>query len=548
MASTRSQTKEETAPTCHVLNYFYDQEDGFAMTALVHTLRFHIMVDPEQLEAEEVRAEYLQLLKAVHSPESNAQAPTTTKKRKRDETDSGYGSSPPAEASTKSSNTSVTLAEDDREDNEAVRALQNWCLEPFGAIFAKEAPISEERRAKTVHDWFHGPVSYYTLTCDTNGTLAPSRESPTKPLESRITDLIPTLQLPKYITTHSIPLISTSSLSILETSDTPSPRHPSLVKNTSTNQTHFLKLVDPSQPGPVKRELKILLDIASRALDSKIRVPLVQGLVIDSPCPLPSSSSSVSSPDKKCHILGFLLTPIPSATPLTTYLDSDAAESHREKWAGEVERTISVLHDNGIVWGDAKADNFMVDEGNRLWIIDFGGSYTEGWVDEGLKETEEGDLQGMGKVVGAVRDPEGMTFDPEDGREDEEEQKGNEAGGKGNPRRTEEEVRTLQHGGGGEEEVEGEEEEDEVGEEEAVEEQEEEGDGVEGDVEADQAKGKSGEAEGKQDRYCYCNGPDEGKMIACDGGCDKEWFHFKCTGLEETPGKDEKWYCDDCKP
>ncbi|KAG8627637.1 hypothetical protein KVT40_005120 [Elsinoe batatas] len=535
MASTRSQTKEETAPTCHVLNYLYDQEDGFAMTALIHTLRFHIMVDPEQLEAEDVRAEYLQLLKAVHAPESDAQAPTTTRKRKRDETDSGYGSSPPAEASTENSQNSVTLAEDDREDNDAVRALQNWCLEPFGAIFAKEAPISEEKRAKTVHDWFHGPVSYYILTCDTNGTLTPSRESPTKPLESRITDLIPTLHLPKYITTHSIPLISTSSLSILETCDTPSPRHPSLVKNTSTSTTHFLKLVDPSQPGPVKRELKILLDMASRALDSKIRVPLVQGLVIDSPSPLPSGS--VSSPDKKCNILGFLLTPIPSATPLTKYLDSDTAESHREKWAKEVERTISVLHDNAIVWGDAKADNFMVDEGNRLWIIDFGGSYTEGWVDEDLKETEQGDMQGVEKVVGAVRDPEGMTFDPDE----EEEGKDGERGAKRRKVDDEEEVRRLQHGEEGEDEGAKDEKAD------ADQEQEEVDDEVDGVIEEDQSKGQSGEAKGTQNRYCYCNGPDEGEMIACDGGCEKEWFHFKCTGLEEMPGKDEKWYCDDCK-
>ncbi|KAF4554177.1 Transcriptional regulator PHO23-like protein 2 [Elsinoe fawcettii] len=522
MASTRSQTREETAPTCHVLNYFYDKEDGFALTALVHTLRFHIMVDPEQLESEEIRAEYLQLLKTVQGDEDAAAH--TSKKRKRDETDSGYGSSPIAGSPTKSSENSMTLAEDDREDNEAVRALQNWCLNPFGDIFAKDAPASEEKSAKTVHDWFHGRVFYYTLTCSADGTITPTPEDPTKPLEERITELIPTLRLPKYITSHSLSLISTSSLHILECADTPSPRHPSLVKDTTTNKTHFLKLVDPSQPGPVKRELKILLDIAAKDLSSHIRVPLIEGLVIDTPSPPSSSTSSASTP---CSILGFLLTPIPSATPLTQYLDSDTAESHREKWAREVSRTVDVLHKAGIVWGDAKADNFMVDGENKLWIIDFGGSYTEGWVDEEKKETLEGDRQGTEKVVRAVSDPEEFTFDPD---EEGEEQGEDEGGVK--KRKTEEEVRRLQHD-------EEEEEEEETDREEGEGDEEEEADKENVEEENNQGEG--------QEKYCYCNGPDQGKMIACDGGCDKEWFHLECTGLKEVPAKNEKWYCDDCK-
>ena len=29
--------------------------------------------------------------------------------------------------------------------------------------------------------------------------------------------------------------------------------------------------------------------------------------------------------------------------------------------------------------------------------------------------------------------------------------------------------------------------------------------------------------------YCFCNGPDNGKMIACDNPtCPMEWFHVKC--------------------
>ncbi|KAK2668010.1 hypothetical protein RAB80_017201 [Fusarium oxysporum f. sp. vasinfectum] len=52
------------------------------------------------------------------------------------------------------------------------------------------------------------------------------------------------------------------------------------------------------------------------------------------------------------------------------------------------------LHEEGIVWGDAKPDNVLIDKDENAWIIDFGGSYTPGWVDEDKAETFEGDYQG----------------------------------------------------------------------------------------------------------------------------------------------------------
>ena len=46
--------------------------------------------------------------------------------------------------------------------------------------------------------------------------------------------------------------------------------------------------------------------------------------------------------------------------------------------------------------------------------------------------------------------------------------------------------------------------------------------------------------------YCYCKGPEEGTMIACDNpDCQVEWFHIKCLHLKSTPKG--KWYCLDCR-
>jgi len=47
--------------------------------------------------------------------------------------------------------------------------------------------------------------------------------------------------------------------------------------------------------------------------------------------------------------------------------------------------------------------------------------------------------------------------------------------------------------------------------------------------------------------YCpSCSKPDDGSpMVGCDK-CDN-WHHYSCVGLKNTPPKDQKWYCPDCK-
>ncbi|RMZ86367.1 hypothetical protein DV736_g6406, partial [Chaetothyriales sp. CBS 134916] len=49
----------------------------------------------------------------------------------------------------------------------------------------------------------------------------------------------------------------------------------------------------------------------------------------------------------------------------------------------------------------------------------------------------------------------------------------------------------------------------------------------------------------EDEKYCYCNGPSYGEMIACDNPkCPGEWFHLECIGLKNAP-KSEKWFCED---
>ena len=81
-------------------------------------------------------------------------------------------------------------------------------------------------------------------------------------------------------------------------------------------------------------------------------------------------------------------------------LDIDeVSAAQRRKWRRQIEDTMTLLHQHRFIWGGVKADNVLVDKDKRPWLIDFGGSWTEGWVEEHLAETREGDMQGLRQLV-----------------------------------------------------------------------------------------------------------------------------------------------------
>ncbi|KAL2145760.1 hypothetical protein VTI28DRAFT_6259 [Corynascus sepedonium] len=71
----------------------------------------------------------------------------------------------------------------------------------------------------------------------------------------------------------------------------------------------------------------------------------------------------------------------------------------RERWVSQIKEAVRQLHKGGVVWGDAKADNVLIDKKNDAWLIDLGGCYTEDWVDKEKADTKEGDLQGLERIV-----------------------------------------------------------------------------------------------------------------------------------------------------
>ncbi|KAI0411142.1 hypothetical protein F5X98DRAFT_368287 [Xylaria grammica] len=91
--------------------------------------------------------------------------------------------------------------------------------------------------------------------------------------------------------------------------------------------------------------------------------------------------------------------------PLLTYTEnkgtlddiapwSDCANEDRVRWSGQIRESVQSLHKAGMVWGDAKPQNILIRKDGNARLIDFGGSYSRGWVGEDKRESVEGDIQG----------------------------------------------------------------------------------------------------------------------------------------------------------
>lgn len=87
-----------------------------------------------------------------------------------------------------------------------------------------------------------------------------------------------------------------------------------------------------------------------------------------------------------------------SSGTLTFSLTPDTPMQQREQWATQIQKTVDEFHRLGVVWGDVKSDNVLIDSENNALVIDLEGGTTGGWVDREVGGTVEGDLQGMERL------------------------------------------------------------------------------------------------------------------------------------------------------
>lgn len=479
-------------PSYHVLDFFYDDEDGCALTITRNSVRFHIIADAERLkrgsDLEESR-EYFRLLQSLRDSERREDGQTSI--------DSGIDvqSAHTDDSESKPSGTTCKDAEE---------KICAWMLAPLSAHLNDLAPepSQSDERMQTLEQWYACKTHFFDLEI-ADQTIQAVELASSEDLEERMTKLRPHLApIPKYISNIDVPWYSSVDLTVLECADTPDPYHPCLVKHRQRGDQMFFKTVDNNNTQPIKREIDILDKIEKKGLGQKFNCPKLLGIVT-------CATSDKAEQNSRSSIMGFLQTAIDQPTPLTTKLDSTVPQAKRDAWAQKADEAKKILHENGIIWGDAKADNFMVDAEDKLWIIDFGGSYTEGWVDPEIAETKNGDNMGVEKIVNALRDPDENVASSETSEDDYEDERVASTVGRTRKR----------------------------------------GDGSQGGHDGKRRKkGSSNREEEGGNKYCYCGGTSFGQMIGCDGrDCEMEWFHIECTDITALPAKEEAWYCDACK-
>lgn len=98
-------------------------------------------------------------------------------------------------------------------------------------------------------------------------------------------------------------------------------------------------------------------------------------------------------------VIGLVREWISGQVPSETVVAETSLET-RQKWMTQIRRAVSRLHGLGLIWGDGKLENIVVDEKGDAWLIDLGGGFTKGWVDEELSDTVEGDEQALCNIMG----------------------------------------------------------------------------------------------------------------------------------------------------
>lgn len=151
------------------------------------------------------------------------------------------------------------------------------------------------------------------------------------------------------------------------------------------------KVGDELRADASQRELSCLLTISTSQHAAALRVPKLLGLV-------------EAADDGR--IVGLLQEYVPCSDTweLSTLRHvesvSSIARARREKWASQIQETVHLLHQIGVTWGDGKADNVLIHcDTDDVWVIDFGGGWTDSWVGQELSGTVEGDLMAVKKIL-----------------------------------------------------------------------------------------------------------------------------------------------------
>ncbi|KPM34018.1 hypothetical protein AK830_g12553 [Neonectria ditissima] len=284
----------------------------------------------------------------------------------------------------------------DIEDPDTLFEFEDWVLEALGSFLKTLAPTPAPgtNEALTLFDYFSPPTYAFRLIneggslCGIQEIWDPKSYGDSSP-RTRIVDEAQSChpddaELP-LILRSALPATPVFLASELEKVDEGGPAEdesdvPKKVSPIGSDAVFFFK------PGYRShghlRELEILSIIESNKFAPPFYTSKLAGLVIwdhDSSC-----------------LMGFLLEYIEGGT-LAGRMGTAAVEE-KNKWMDQIEATMGRLHGAGVVCGDVKPDNIMINKDGNAVAIDFGGGYNPAYIDAKLYQTREGDLMALGHM------------------------------------------------------------------------------------------------------------------------------------------------------
>lgn len=254
----------------------------------------------------------------------------------------------------------------------------NWAVGPFLPVFRRLAPQPLDKSKITLQDL----VASESFECELgaiNDVLAPWGIASADAIGSRS---IPPFKDASAPWTTVFPSFSPSQVEIISDDlEYILDEEPTHVRADGIDL--FYKSLDLVGEVMGRSEIEKYEQIERANFEAKVRTSRLFGIV----------------QDNNTQLVGLLLHPIEEKSTLADVLDSATPATKRELWAKQIEDTLAALHGAGIVWGDVKPGNIIIDVHGDAWIIDFGGGHTQGWVDEDKAGTKEGDLQGLRRVL-----------------------------------------------------------------------------------------------------------------------------------------------------
>jgi hypothetical protein len=259
-------------------------------------------------------------------------------------------------------------------DADRIYEFYDWALSPFLSAFSNSEPRPQEitRTTATLQDYLY-PETYDCELGAVDDKLVQGRIE-----RQEIGELDLLFDIPDDVVQA---MGKFRSIHPSQVDDYPEfqPEHPDDPESQPlrvrvSGQTLFFKSFRERGPDNATKEIMKYLKIAELGAD--LRTSRLYGIVQDDNDPL----------------IGLLYYYIDEESTLTWAVGPETPASLRERWSAQVTHTLKTLHGAGVVWGDVKAANVLIDKDYNAWIIDFAGGYTEGWVDCEKAGTVEGDL------------------------------------------------------------------------------------------------------------------------------------------------------------